>query len=197
MRFLYAFLSLLASVEGGKLLMDSAGGLRLKIPSIPTSMGVVSVISSPGTKSLLSTSDEVLSLESDDHPLLVCRGAALSGTSNAERSALATCSLISGAILIDGITEGDVEAGWRNSRHARTLTALFRARIALEMGTKQSIILCIKGNIDSTTESTLRTEVKSLFDATAAETERKLSFQDLYDVSSVSVTDEEGVKAVS
>lgn len=197
MRVLYALVSLLASAEAGSLLMDSAGGLRLKIPSISTSMGVVSVISSPGTSSLLTSSDDVLSLESEDHPLLVCRGATLSGTSNAERSALATCSLVSGAILVDGITEGDVEAGWRNSRHARTLTALFRARIALEMESKQTLILCIKGEIDQSAESALRSEVKSLFDATAAESEGKISFQDFYDVSIVSVVDEEGAKAVS
>jgi hypothetical protein len=177
--------------------MDSAGSLRLKIPSISTSTGIVSVISSPGTSSLLTTSDDVLSLESEVRPLLVCRGATLSGTSNVERSALATCSLVSGAMLLDGITEGDVEAGWRNSRHARTLTALFRARITLEMETKQSLILCIKGEIDRLAESALRAEVKALFDATAAESEGKASFQDLYDLSIVSVADEEGVKAVS
>jgi len=198
MRFLYALLSLLASAEAGSLLMDSAGSLRLKIPSISTSQGVVTVISSPGTSSLLTSSEDVLSLEGGEgRPLLVCRGATLSGTSNVERSALATCSLVSGAILLDGITEGDVEAGWRNSRHARTLTALFRARITLEMETKQSLILCIKGEIDRLAESALRAEVKSLFDATAAESEGKASFQDLYDLSIVSVADEEGVKAVS
>lgn len=178
------------------MLMDSAGGLRLKIPSISTSTGVVSVVSSPGTSSFLVSSDDVLSLESEDSPLLVCRGATLSGTSNVERTALATCSLVSGAILVDGITEGDVEAGWRNSRHARTLTALFRARIALEPDGKQSLILGIKGQIDSSGESTLRSEVKALFDATAAESEGKVSFSDFYDISIVSVVDEACAKEV-
>jgi hypothetical protein len=196
MRFLYAVLTLLASAEAGHPLMDSAGGLRLKIPSISTSIGVVSVISSPGTSSHLTSSDDVLSLESDDNPLLVCRGATLSGTSNVERSALATCSLVSGAILVDGITEGDVEAGWKNSRHARTLTALFRARLVLEKETRQSLILCIKGEIDQSAEAAVRSEVKALFDAAAAETEGKVSVQDLYDVSIVSVKDEEGAKVV-
>ncbi len=198
-RILYLLLSLLASAESGSLLMDSSGGLRLKIPSISTGAGVVSVISSPGTSSLLSTSDDVLSLESEDPPCLVCRGATLSGTSAVERSALATCSVVSGAILIDGITEGDVEAGWRNSRHARTLTALFRARIALESSTtnaKQTLILCIKGEVDSSAESGLRAEVKGLFDATAAESEGKVAFSDFYNVIVASIVDESGAQEV-
>lgn len=184
--------------------MDASGGLRLKIPSISTSSGVVSIISSPGTKSFLSTNtdkdgggeDIFLSLESEDPPCLACRGATLSGTSSVERTALATCSILSGAILVDGITEGDVEAGWRNSRHARTLTALFRARIALNCKTPQTLILCIKGEIGTaavaTAETTLRTEIKALFDATAAESEGKHVFADYYNVKIVSVVDEAG-----
>lgn len=177
--------------------MDSSGGLRLKIPSISTGSGVISVISSPGTKSHLSTSDDVLALVSEDPPCLACRGATLSGTSDVERSALATCSVVSGAILVDGITAGDVEAGWRNSRHARTLTALFRARIALESSARQTLVLCIKSDIDGSAESALKTEVKALFDATAAENEGKISFSDLYNVVIVPVTDEDGAKEVS
>jgi hypothetical protein len=195
--------TLLVSGEAGTLLMDASGGLRLKIPSISTSSGVVSIISSPGTKSFLSTGDEsgdvFLSLESEDPPCLACRGATLSGTSSVERTALATCSILSGAILVDGITEGDVEAGWRNSRHARTLTALFRARIALNCQTPQTLLLCIKGDADKATaaEASLRTEIKALFDATAAESEGKHVFSDYYNVKIVSVVDEAGAQEVS
>jgi len=188
-RSAFLLLSFAVSVDAGSQLMDSAGGLRLNIPSISTGEGVVSVISSPGTSSFLSTSDDVLSLDSESPPSLICRGATLSGTSSVERSALATCSVVSGAIVVDGITEGDVEAGWRNSRHARTLTALFRARIALESDAKQTLILCIKGEIEKSAESGLRSEVKALFDATAAESEGKASFSDYYDVKVLSVTD--------
>jgi hypothetical protein len=128
-------------------LMDASGGLRLnKIASssISTADGVVSVITSPGTDSLLVTSvteedgAAILALSSssssssdDNVPRLICRGATLRGTSAAERSALAITSLVSDAIVIDGITEGDVKAAGfgKNTRHARTLTALFRARL--------------------------------------------------------------------
>lgn len=112
----------------------------------------------------------------------------MSGTSSAERNSLATCSLVAGAILIDGITEGDVEAGWRNSRHARTLTALFRARVALDQTFSQFLVLCVKGQVNEKQEASLKQEVRALFDATAAETNGSASFQDLYDVQVVSVT---------
>lgn len=190
-----ALASMLVSVSAGSLLMDSSGGLRLKIPQLSTSRGVVSVISSPGTSSLFTSSDEVLSLESEQPPCLACRGATLSGTSAAERSAMSTSSLVSGAILIDGITGGDVEAGWRNSRHARTLTALFRARVALETSFKQTLILCVRGAVDGS-ESSLKSEVKALYDATAAEADVKHSFNDLYKVEVLSVTNEEEAKEV-
>jgi hypothetical protein len=98
--------------------------------------------------------------------------------------------LVSGAILIDGITQGDVEAGWSNSRHARTVTALFRARLALESMSKQSLILCIKGGVDDATESSLKGEARALFDATAAETKVNVSFRDMYDITVVSVVSE-------
>lgn len=139
-------------------LMDASGGLRLnKIASsgVSTTDGVVSVITSPGTESFLvtSASDEdgasVLAFDSDV-PQLICRGATLSGTSAAERSALAITSLVSDAIVIDGITEGDVQAAGfgKNTRHARTLTAIFRARLASSTDAtgKQALILCVKSS---------------------------------------------------
>lgn len=190
MRFSIAlFIATVASVTAKSPLMDSSGSLRLNMPNLSTGNGVVSVISSPGTSSYLQSSDELLSLESENPPCLSCRGATLSGTSSLERSALATSSLVSGAILMDGITLGDVEAGWRNSRHSRTLTALFRARLAFAAtGSKQAIILCVKGELDSDTESTLKSEVESLFDATSVEIEGKQSFSDFYTVAVIAVT---------
>jgi uncharacterized protein YunC (DUF1805 family) len=186
-----------AAVSAGNVLMDSAGSLRLKIPDISTSQGVVSVINSPGTLSLLTSSSDVLSLESENPPCLTCRGATMSGFSAAERNSLATTSLVSGAILVDGITQGDIEAGWRNSRHARTLTALFRARVSLGSSFKQTLILCIKGEVDGSVEKALTAEISALFDATAVVTDGSASFDALYDVKVVSVTSKAEAKEVS
>lgn len=185
-------------------LMDASGGLRLnKIASsgVSTTDGVVSVITSPGTESFLvtSASDEdgasVLAFDSDV-PQLICRGATLSGTSAAERSALAITSLVSDAIVIDGITEGDVQAAGfgKNTRHARTLTAIFRARLASSTDAtgKQALILCVKSSSQESFAAVLTQEVRDLFEATAAEAkESQTSFSDLYDVQVVSVMSKE------
>ena len=201
-------------------LMDASGGLRLNkltSSSISTADGVVSVITSPGTNSLLVTSvteedgAAILALSSssssdDNVPRLICRGATLRGTSAAERSALAITSLVSDAIVVDGITEGDVKAAGfgKNTRHARTLTALFRARLTfLESSSvvdanRQALILCVKSTSDDAFDAVLAQEVRTLFEATAAETkESNISFDDLYEVRVVSVTNEEEAKEVS
>lgn len=197
MRFIFPLLSHLAVSSAGTTLMDPSGGLRLKIPSVSTSQGVVTVIPSPGTASLFTSADEILSLESEEPACLTCRGATLSGTSIVEGSALSTSSLVSGAILIDGITQGDVEAGWSNSRHARTVTALFRARLALHSKFKQSLILCIKGDVNDATERSLEGQARALFDATAAETKIYVPFSDMYDVTTISVVSEADAANVS
>jgi hypothetical protein len=216
------------------ILMDPSGSLRLKIPSIPTSRGVVSIITSPGTTSYFTSlsqdSDSILTLLDDDvesssgddassattTTTLICRGATLKGTSSAERSALSTTSWVSDAIVVDGITAGDVEAaGWRNTRHARSLTAIFRSRLMMMKTTtttasprrKQALILCVKvSNTDSSSspslsslEPALQKEIRALFEATAAETNDKNAFDSLYDVTVVSVrthTDAEQVRFV-
>ena len=193
-------------------LMDTSGGLRLnKIASsgVSTSEGVVSVINSPGTDSFLASSvDEedaaVLAFDGDG---LVCRGATLRGTSASERSALAITSLVSDVIVVDGITKGDVQAAGfgKNTRHARTLTALFRARLAFLEATsssdppgQQALILCVKSSSKESFDIVLVQEVKDLFEATAAEAkESNASFDDLYDVRVVSVTSKEEASEVS
>jgi len=189
-------------------LMDASGGLRLnKIASsgASTTDGVVSVITSPGTVSFLvsSAADEeaaVLAFDGEA-PNLICRGATLGGTSASERSALAITSLVSDVIVIDGITEGDVQAAGfgKNTRHARTLTALFRARLAfleasasLDAPGQQVLILCVKSSEEDSLDAVLAQEVRALFEATAAEAkESNTSFDDLYDVKVVSVTSKE------
>jgi hypothetical protein len=50
---------------------------------------------------------------------------------------LATTSLVANALVVEGITAGDLERGLRHSRHARTLTALFRARLSVKEASPQ------------------------------------------------------------
>ena len=119
------------SVLAGPSLLDDAGRLLSVPSSASTADGVVAVVSSPGTPSQLLSTDpsNVLELMKESPSTLVCRGATLSGMSPEDRTSISVCSLLADCIVIDGVTGGDIESGFRTSRHARTLTGLFRARL--------------------------------------------------------------------
>jgi hypothetical protein len=203
-----------ASSTPGSTLMDSTGRLQ-SIPNIPTTNGIVAIIASPGTPSALLTDEphDILSLassasaSSSTASLIVCRGATLRGTSDQERNALATCSLIAGAVVVDGVTVGDVQAGLRNSRHARTLTALFRARVKLSSRDdddknndssntvapvpKQTLLLVINGDQAEIDHDQLQNEIKSLYKAAAVEKKGAASLEEVYDLQVVAVNSDD------
>ena len=128
-------------------LMDAATGNIQSIPGEAVS-GITTVVTSPGTPSRVLSSSSAIPSDKDvdsvllaalDEGTLVCRGATL-GTATTMGDAaqddeeltcraLAVCALVSDCLVIDGVTVGDVESGLRNSRHARTLSALFRSRL--------------------------------------------------------------------
>lgn len=136
-------------------LLDSAGNWNLpRMPDRTVSNGIVAIISSPGTVSSSSLLTSASSSSSSDSPadellslfepkkdaslvLLSCRGSSLCSTSLPERTSLATTSLVANALVVEGITAGDLERGLRHSRHARTLTALFRARLSTKEASQQ------------------------------------------------------------
>lgn len=184
---------------GSPILMDTSGGLRLKIPTIPTNEGVVAVITSPGSmKSLLTTyndDDNILSLEDNR---IICRGATLKIMTTAQKNALALTSLVANTIVMEGITVGDIKAaGWKNTRHARTLTALFRARLALDASSyQQTLVLCVKSVELGTIEKALFSEVKDLFEAVLVEVKTSASFSDLYTVVVKSLNNEADAQQV-
>jgi hypothetical protein len=188
------FVVAVSSSNGSPILMDNSGGLRLKIPTIPTNEGVVAIITSPGSMKSLLTSyndeDHVLALEDNR---IICRGATLQSMTTAQKNALALTSLVANTIVVEGITVGDVKAaGWKNTRHARTLTALFRARLALDASSsdQQTLVLCVKSIELDTIEKTLVSEVNDLFEAMLVEAKASVSFSDLYTVVVKSVTSE-------
>ena len=124
----------------------------------------------------------------------MCRGATLGG--GAEESAacrcLAACGLASDCLVVDGVTAGDAEAGLRDSRHARTLSALFRGRLlaagpeeeegAGGGGAQQTLILAVTGG-DGIDEASIAQDTEALFKAIAVERKGNVgSFSDLYDL---------------
>lgn len=112
--------------------------------------------------------------------------------SDPECVSIALCSLTAAALVLDGITEGDVEAGLKNSRHAVTLTAIFRAKITLDKSeedassSKQALILYVDGEISGSLEKEIIGEISSLYLAAAAEKKDFPSFDTVYDLQIVS-----------
>jgi len=207
-----------AVATGTVLIGGSGSGSSLQVqgisPSLQTSDGIVTIVSSPGTPSSLLSEvpdNEALTLDSQHSPpRLVCRGATLGGTSDPERTSLATCSLVTGAVIVDGVTVGDVEAGLQNSRHARTLTALFRARVKLQedtsedgekTNTKQTLMIGIidqGADVDAVAKD-VEEAVRLLYNAAAAEKKGAASFEETYDIKVVplsSVSEAEDVSMV-
>ena len=183
-----------------------------KLQSIPgESTGIVTVIPSPGTPSRVlaakkgESRDSVLAAKKisseESIALLVCRGATL--TSGAEEEdavvgrCLAVCGTVSDCLVVDGVTLGDVEL--RHSRHARTLSALFRGRLFLlgddisQQQQQQSLILSVEGydpNRDKVFADAVQQDMEALFKAIVAECKDKPqqqldSFAKLYDLTIV------------
>ena len=176
--------SAITGVSAGVPVIDSTGTLKLGgLPEPSAESGVYVLIASPGTPSPL-LSEEATSPLSNSDGCLVCRGATLSGTPDAERVSLGTCSLAAGAVIVDGVTLGDLQAGLADSRHGRTLTALFRARVQLGegSGSKQTLIVAVHGSEDSFDKEAIVSEVQTLYQAVAAEKDGSSSFEDSYDI---------------
>jgi hypothetical protein len=194
----FVFLASLAVAAANSVLMDASGSLNRQIPDVSTSGGVVAVISSPDTPSFLGESSTELLAWDDTSNRLTCRGATFASAASApERTSLGTTSLAANAIILDGITEGDVEMDLRMSRHARTLTALMRARLAMDSPPKQTIILGVLGPVDEAVESVLTDEVQSLFEATAAEANKEAEFEEMYEVVVIPIQSEADASNVS
>lgn len=161
-------------------IMDKSG----KLQAIPGEVdsGIVSVVTSPGMPAV------VLQRESgamtaplgvmDNGSTLVCQGASL-GTVSASDEITSTCLSLCGAVsdcmVLEGITVGDVDGGILNSRHARTLAALFRVRLAFK-DRRQTLILVLS-NSDETAFSCdterLDQDLEVLFRAASLEQNEK------------------------
>ena len=161
-------------------LLDGAGSLK----TVPGEVGsITTVVTSPGTPSSVlnldaDAVDQVVFNRLDDDSILVCRGATLGTLMTEELSSisLSICSQVSSTIIVDGIVAGDL-VRFRDSRHARTLSAIFRAR---DPSAKQTLILAIGGEFD---QATIQAEVEFLYEALYP----KKQLSDAYDLKLVKV----------
>lgn len=224
-------------------LIDASGTLRVQSISAQeggsnSNAGLVAIVTSPGARSSLLEAETEAAVSADNTQclwlveqststsssttpcLLICRGATLSATSEAERISLSTCSLVADSVIVGGITLGDLQgaAGIRDSRHGRTLTALFRARIRLEGSNnnadtaaesaddtaadsegaatmkKQTLILPLPSDDDDDEDSfinleELKSEIQSLFLDVSLEMDGSPTFDEMYNLEFMSSAD--------
>lgn len=176
-----------------------------------TVTGIFTIIQSPGTPNKLVLMDEEdredatsVVLRHWDDDVLICRGATLAppvedgSATTATNKALAMCGVVSDCCIVTGITMGDVESGLANTRHARTLSTIFRAQLALdnskekkeeeeeEQNTTKTIILTIpKSKVTEDEEATLSKAVESLYQAAVAAGKpngKVPNFKDMYEL---------------
>jgi hypothetical protein len=160
-------------------IMDFSGKLHTVPGNVDA--GIVSVVTSPGMPAVIAASTlhknkgsnnkdgndlvaaalaaplGLMEEEDDDNSsssTLVCQGASL-GTVSASDEVTSTCLALCGAVsecmILEGITLGDVDGNILNSRHARTLAALFRVRLALQgdRQQRQTLILVVTDSTDA------------------------------------------------
>lgn len=218
------------SVPGGDEFSSSSG-----IVTVVTSPNVPSMFLPQQHNNDDETASAVVSTRLPERPndctLLICQGSTLGpspATSTAgisttssigvlspeelRCSGLAVCSAVANAIVVEGVTVGDVEAGLRHTRHARTLTALFRARVAVTTTTtiealnekesitsvdgddatniqKQTLIVAISdAPDDDLDESAVLLEVNEIFQAATVCSNNGKDMTDLYEIRVVSLS---------
>jgi hypothetical protein len=205
---LLARVSSSSSVAVTTTLMDATGRITVANDNLSTSgvsSGLVTIVTSPGMTSTLIAAEidkeaVVSVLESGD--TLVCRGCTLNdndGSATAaaiSHQALAACSTMSQCLVLEGITLGDVQvAGLRHTRHARTLSALFRARAAVTASAsaaaastttpnKQVLILAVSvhENEQLDDSSAVVQQVRALFQAATFGFNGPKNLEDWYDL---------------
>ena len=198
-------------------LLDAATGAVRTVPD-GEAAAIAAVVTSPGTESAAGVpADVLLAAAAPDvggggettTALVACRGATLGGLGGADDptviACLAACGRVADCLLVDGVTVGDAEAGLRHTRHARTLSALFRGRLLSpkpnageedpsgsgenDEKRRQALLLAVSGDGDDLSQagSLLEQDAEALYDAIAVERgEEAGSFADLYDLRVVS-----------
>lgn len=181
-------------------LIDNFGNLKMSSLQEPSDAdsGIYVLVASPDTPSPLILEEASVPLSSSAD-CLICRGATLSGTSEVDRLSLGTCSLVAGAVVVDGVTVGDLQAGLADSRHGRTLTSLFRARTQLTTEgqplPKQTLIIVVHGEENAFDKDAIVNDIRTLFLAVVAEKNGNVSFEATYEIFVTTADDKSKVRS--
>jgi hypothetical protein len=219
------FFSWLSLTFASTPLLDLTGSNSLlqRLSKETSCSSIITIITSPNTPSPCLNEDTSesstfencsLILRSDGQQKtkirqLSCRGATRDAASRGDRLAWGISSLVSQELLLEGITTGDVQ-DFRQSRHARTLTALFRTALQLGLTSHDSnhknknskrqglwLGILTDEDVDSMKDH-LMNEVYAIFDAVAVETgiSPVPKFQNHYDLQIVALETSEDAKSV-
>jgi hypothetical protein len=164
-------------------LVDSTGSLN-KASSLPPttfkeedgSSGVVALLTSPGTIGSLFPPVTTVSV---DGSILTAPGASLEESTGLARGiGAAAAGTLADAIVLGGVTMGDIETGLAGTRHGRTLAELFSSVLkSKKSGTASTLIVAVEeasGDASSSSSSSsldadsIKENIEEIFDGVAA-----------------------------
>jgi hypothetical protein len=165
-------------------LVDSTGSLN-KASSLPpttfkedgsssSSSGVVALLTSPGTTGSLFPPVTTVIV---DGSILKAPGASLEESTGLARGiGAAAAGTLADAIVLSGVTMGDVETGLAGTRHGRTLAELFSSVLKRKKsGTASTLIIAVEevsGDASSSSSSldaaSIKENIEEIFDGVAA-----------------------------
>ena len=161
-------------------LVDSKGSLtKALLPTPSSEKGIVALICSPGTPSLLFPSTSTVNVD-EDGGVIRAPGASLedSGSALARGVGAAAAGSVAGAVVLTGVTIADVEAGLDGTRHGRTLAELFASVLKSDYtkgnnndgSTPVALTIAVQseGNNDVLDSDDIKGCIEEIFDGVAA-----------------------------
>jgi len=143
--------------------------------------------------------------------VLTSPGATLTGTSSLARgNGAAAASVVAGSIILNGITESDLEkSAFESTRHGHTLSGIFRARLMMlptkvegeddgedEGGNTCTLVLVVPTEVEDVDK--VIGDVNDIFESARLGLGLDVTFEDLYDVKiEVVQNDADAVKVMS
>ena len=123
----------------------------------------------------------------------------------AKGNGAAAVGIVTGSIILSGITESDSENGLHASRHGHTLTGIFRAKVDTVLAaaddegvvTQQTKLFLIFPPVDGLDEDAVKKDVQSVFASVLAEKNVHVDFDSVFEINIAQVANEEDAKKVS
>jgi hypothetical protein len=161
-------------------LVDSTGSLNKASSLPPTTLksGIVALLTSPGTTGSFFPSVSTVVVDNNDS-IIKAPGASLEESTGLARGiGAAAAGTLADAIVLGGVTMGDLETGLAGTRHGRTLAELFSSVLATKKsgsGVTTLIVAVEAASGDDTASSSssfdadsIKENIEEIFDGVAA-----------------------------